>query len=815
MIRRLFGYTFRSAHRTAAVLLLLVGTALAQQPSQPAQAPPTAPAANPPAATPSAAILPAAPNPAAAGFDIVKTQLDDIEKSLTEPTSEDALLELKGRVAEIDQQLRDREAQLDPRLKQTEARLAQLGPPPVPPANEDAALASERASLATQAAEVQAAVRQGKLLADRTADLDHRINTRRRELFANRVFAPGVSVFDIGSWRDLAAAVPTELANVAGLLSLWMTFARSNGGIGGALAAAATLIAIGTAAWFAARWQRRFAIGPTPRRFDKALAALTVLGINTAVAPLLILGAVLALHNFGLMPYPIVDIGFGLSAAAAAMGFGRGVALGLFAPGEPERRLFAFSDGEAESYAAHLIWMARVFGVVVFLNAVHRAAGAPAAPMIATGVLLAVGVLVITVHMLWRTARADFIAGADDARRLVWLRALFWLVAIAIGVALVAGYVAFAVFLAGRMLAVVALGGAVAIVLVFIDGFFNELLAPDTPQGHRIVTAFGLSPRGLELTETLLSAGLRLLVVVLVLMLGLGFAGGFAGVYAEDLMSALQRVALGYVVGGIKLSPGTVLSAFALLALGGITIRAVQRWLQTKFLPRTGLDSGLQNSILALFGYIGLFAVIALALGTLGIDLEKIALIASALSVGIGFGLQAVVSNFISGIILLAERSIRVGDWVVVGTEEGFVRRISVRATEIETFDRAAVIIPNQQFITGVVKNWTHGNTLCRIIVKVRVTYEADIARVSDLLVDVAKSHPQVMSSMAPSVLVVGYGDIGVDLELRCLIGNVTRSFDVRSELRTEILQRFHDAGVKIPVPPHETRVPGAAAGAA
>ena len=187
-------------------------------------------------------------------------------------------------------------------------------------------------------------------------------------------------------------------------------------------------------------------------------------------------------------------------------------------------------------------------------------------------------------------------------------------------------------------------------------------------------------------------------------------------------------------VGEINIAPANMLAALAILLIGLLAVRSAQRWLESQFLPRTGLDAGLQNSIAALTGYSALVAVLALALGALGIDLQKIALIAGALSVGIGFGLQSVVSNFVCGLILLAERPIRVGDWVVVKNEEGWVRRISVRATEIETFDRASVIIPNQDFITGVVKNWTHGNTMGRVVVKVRVAFDSDAEKVREIL---------------------------------------------------------------------------------
>src|SRR5207253_5035387 len=158
-------------------------------------------------------------------------------------------------------------------------------------------------------------------------------------------------------------------------------------------------------------------------------------------------------------------------------------------------------------------------------------------------------------------------------------------------------------------------------------------------------------------------------------------------------------------------------------------------------------------------GYLGAIAAVTLALSGLGFDLQKIALIAGALSVGIGFGLQSIVSNFVSGLILLTERPIRVGDSIVVKGEEGWVRRIRVRATEIETFDRASVIIPNSEFITGVVKNWTRTNTLGRIVIKVAVGYESDPDQVRDILLDIARTHPQIVQSPPPGAFRLGFGD--------------------------------------------------------
>jgi small-conductance mechanosensitive channel len=340
---------------------------------------------------------------------------------------------------------------------------------------------------------------------------------------------------------------------------------------------------------------------------------------------------------------------------------------------------------------------------------------------------------------------------------------------------------------------------ALYVVLVLIDALFSEVLTGDTAVGRRIAVTFGITPRGLELSGTLISAALRIVIVLIALPPVLGPWS----LFATDMFDFLGQVVAGVRVAGVTISLTAILAALAWLIVGVLAARGAQRWLETRFMPRTGVDPSLQQSVATLMGWTLLIAAIAFALARIGIEPQQIALVAGALSVGIGFGLQAVVSNFICGIILLAERPIRVGDWVVVKSDEGIVRRISVRATEIETFDRASVIIPNSEFITGAVKNLTHSDTLGRVTVKIRVAYDSDVEAVRDLLLACASEHAQVLPSPPPRVFLMQFGDIALELELRCIVANVNYALNVRSDLQMVILQRFRAAGVRIPLLPN------------
>jgi small-conductance mechanosensitive channel len=451
----------------------------------------------------------------------------------------------------------------------------------------------------------------------------------------------------------------------------------------------------------------------------------------------------------------------------------------------------------------HLIWSTRVLGVVIFLQVLHKTLFAPFVLGIATNALFAAAIAVMLVHLVRCLRRAEIAAGSEVIVRVPGARLAAWVIAAAIVFALIAGYAALAAFIALRTVVAATVIGALYLLLVTIDAVFTEAMGPDSARARSLAGNLGISTRSVGVLMVVLSAAIRAALVLLAFLI---IVGPWE-VSTADLADSVQTVPLAVRIGEINISFRAILLAAAVLAVALLITRLAQRWLQRELLPRTAIEPSLQLSIGTIFGYVGAITAVMLAMGSLGIDLQKIAFVASALAVGIGFGLQSVVSNFVSGLILLAERPIRVGDSIVVQGEEGWVRRIRVRATEIETFERASVIIPNSALITGMVKNWTHANTMGRIVIKIGVAYGADPEQVRDLLTAVANEHPHVLADPAPGAFFVAFGDSALEFELRCVVGNVANGLSARSDLNVTILKRFRAAGIEIPFPQREVRL--------
>jgi small-conductance mechanosensitive channel len=729
----------------------------------------------------------------APSFDDIKTALDAAESALDdEAVTAEKLAELRQTINDLASKLRDQLGEIEPRANEAAERLKQLGPAPKEGPAESEDIVNERKELTADASELDGEVKQARLLLLRADQLSERLSEKRHVLYARELFARTPSILDPHFWLDAGNALPVEWRRLDGLLASWQqSLGESNRSV--VIGAALSLAAVVLLLCLLGRRRRPPAVAsPDAPVAWRAWRALRIFAWNALPPALTALAAFLIARTLGLLPFRVEQIAQAMVAGIAVAAIGRGVAVGLFAPRQPERRLALLDDQPAAILCSFLVWASGALALTIAVQAIHKAAFAPLVVTVATNAAFAAvtaALLSLMVARLGRLQRQQSVG----AFAVQWVHPLALLMACLISAALVAGFAGFAAFLALRTIVAAVVFGALYLLLEATKAFFAGA-GETTTRRHALAAHLGVTPQGLGLIAAMLSGAIRLLLVALACLVIIGPWE----ISTADLFDTIRNVPFGFKIGDIHVSLMAVLGALVALGILILAVRMARRWLEHELLPRTSMEPSLQQSIATIFGYVGVIAAIALALGNLGIDLQKIALVAGALSVGIGFGLQSIVSNFVSGLILLAERPIRAGDSIVVKGEEGWVRRIRVRATEIETFDRASVIIPNSELITGVVKNWTRANTLGRIIIKVGASYDADPEQVRDILNGIARAHPQIVQSPPPNAYLLGFGQSALEFELRCIVVNVDSTLSVKSDLHFAIIKAFREAGIEM-----------------
>jgi potassium-dependent mechanosensitive channel len=746
---------------------------------------------------------------ARAQMETARSQFGLIEAALDEPGNRPRRLSgLAEQVEPLRATLRQLVGDLEPLHAQIDSRVKQLGNPPdagQPP--ETSEVSAEREQQRTKLRDIDAALKQARLLAVRGEQIAERIDQQRRASFASYFFARTDSSFSPALWAQAIGVVPKETGKLGDLAGEWREHIEKRTG-NGIFVLAFALSAVALAAILLLRrfvGRRIYPAAPTGEtqilpRSHKALLALRDGVIDAFTAPLAAFAIVQIFNAFGLFTERVELIAGRLVSAIFFVSIGRALALAVLAPNRPDRRLPNLADDAARHLYRPIVSTLFVTGGILFINAVNRALRADASLSIAAGALYA-GLVAIIIAYALIVSRNSTEQRNDGIPP--WLRLIGWTAVIAITVALAAGYVRLGSLIAERLVTAAVVLLALYLALAVIDAVFGEGLSQDSPRRRALANTVGLRPKTLDLFAALLAGLLRALSALIAIFIVIGTLT----TSAINIGGLLDTALLGVPVGQTRISIVDIIVAVAIFLIGLLITRVLYRWLSVTVLPRTELDSSLQNSIATIAGYIGIIVAIALGLARLGVNLENIALIAGALSIGIGFGLQSIVSNFVSGLILLTERPIRVGDWIVVGQEEGHVRRISVRSTEIETFDRASVIVPNSDLITNTVKNWTHFNDLGRFTVPVGIAYDGDPDAVRELLLQIAGEHPQVLKEPEPNVFFIAFGDSSLNLELRGFVGNVNQAFGVRSELHFEIFRRFRAAGIEIPYPQRDIHI--------
>ncbi len=281
------------------------------------------------------------------------------------------------------------------------------------------------------------------------------------------------------------------------------------------------------------------------------------------------------------------------------------------------------------------------------------------------------------------------------------------------------------------------------------------------------------------------------------------FAGILAawGVYDNTWFAIKSILGLGFTVQGTKITLGKICWAVLLFYIILCISWLVRTYLEVNFYPKRNVEQGVGISINRLIYYSFIVVAFALAMEVMGISLQSLTVIIGALGVGIGFGLQNIVNNFASGLILLFERSIKVGDVVVVNGTWGTVKHLGLRATIIQTFANAEMIVPNSDLVSSTVNNWTMTNRRTRFTVKVGVAYGTDPNLVKKVLLEIAEKHSNVLRDPAPGVVFTEFGDSSLNFELRCWVRDIANMWKTQDDVMYEIDRMFKENNISIPFP--------------
>lgn len=730
-----------------------------------------------------------------------EADLRTVDRALDTPVDADDRSALRVKALAVQQTVRATEGQLEDQLAMVDARIAGLGP-----VTKDVAEAPDiqrqRQNLARNRTVIDAAFKRGRLAeveAQQLVDeMDRSQAEQLNETLSTRVHSPLAPAF----WTSLFASMPRDMRRVDLFLTQGFKQIRAqwDGGLPwqallGAALAFTFLFPIRLAG---RRFGQRYLIGSAPgHRVRRSVYALWRVLVGT-LAP--VLAAFMLVQGFrwaGLLPQRWDTLLDGFVGATGFAAFTASLAGALLMRRQPSWRIAPLADETAKRLHPMILLLAAIAFASVLLDYFNSAVGASRTAMAAWQMIEGV------VHLTWiaafllllgrlRAARADrheAEGGLPIGAGLAMATLVTWALVILALIALACGYVGLSLFVARLIIWVAILGAALYLLLGTADDVATTLFSRDSHLGQTLSRTVGLRGSVVDQFGVLISGAVRILLVLValgLLTMPFGGGGGLGSVFGR-----LGTFAQGIEIGGVAISPGAILRAVIVLTLGLAIVRGFTGWLEKRYLPVTDLDGSARNSAGLVARYVGIALAIIWTLASLGIGVERIALLLSALSVGIGFGLQAITQNFVSGLILLAERPIKIGDWVRVGTDEGDVKRISVRSTEITLADHSTLIVPNSELITKTVLNKTLSSPLGRIQIQFSVPLGTKVDKVLGIVLGAFAEEPAVLEDPAPAAFVDSIADGRILFNCFAHVGSPRDVYGARSRTFLALLREF------------------------
>lgn len=691
-------------------------------------------------------------------------------------------------------------------VRSLKAQLDVLGPAPKKDESEPERIASQRQQLADALSAAEAPVIGARQAFARANVLIEEIDALVRGREASDLLAQSPSPLLPSSWSSTASDVAAYSNAIA--IDLRKTI-ELRGGMGQYVesqvlpalgkALLALIVPFGIGHLVLRLLERRVAGGRRSARYVLNVVAIHVLRLLfTTVGAVLLTGSII---DIAVARNTTENLTATIVGAAVILVIANWLGNILFAPAQREIRLVGLDDRLART-SYHLCL---AFGVAVSLEMLIEGAGEdfafnPATKSVLTGLVVVLGSVVlfglarVLLSSLDTGDRPRAVAGDecepadDDPAGTGFLAFLARSMQFAAILAVVSGAIGY-----------VPLAQQVLTPMILSLGIFGLAYVIHHAAIGAVRLFFG--------DERASSSLLPITVAVILVLTCIPALALIWGARFSDISETWRLLSNGFDIGGTRIS----LKVFVVLLVAFLVSLFVTRWLQrivtSVVLPKTRIDAGGRNAISTGMGYVGVILSVLIAISAAGLDLSNLAIIAGALSVGVGFGMQAIISNFVSGIILLIERPIKEGDWIEVSGHSGIVRKIAVRSTRLETFDRHDVIIPNSDLIAGSVINMTLSSQTGRLIIPVGIAYRSDLERTKQILLEAAAGNADLLSYPPPQVFFIRLGESSIDLELRCFLHDVGTIVKTRSDLLFAIYAAFEQNHIEIPYPQRDVNL--------